>query len=76
MSAIPRKNGVGTRCAAIVNHYAIVNLLCRANSLRRSIFSTAGSFGLGRVLGKGPQKGSEKGVYCGFYAGRGSEKVV
>ena len=47
MSAIPRRNGVGTRCAAIVNliHYAIENLLRRANLLRRSIFSTAGSFG-------------------------------
>ena len=40
-----QENGVGTRCAAIVNHYAIVNLLRRANLLRRSIFSTAGSFG-------------------------------
>ena len=40
-----QENGDGTRCAAIVNHYAIVNLLCRANLLRRSIFSTVGSFG-------------------------------
>ena len=37
---------VRTRCAAIVNHYAILTLLRRANLLRRSIFSTAGSFGL------------------------------
>ena len=40
-----QENGVCTRCAAIVNHYGIVNLLRRANLLRRSIFSTAGSFG-------------------------------
>ena len=40
-----QENGVRTRCAAIANHYAIVNLLRRANLLRRSIFSTAGSFG-------------------------------
>ena len=37
------ENGVRTRCAAIVNRYAIVNLLRRANLLWRSIFSTAGS---------------------------------
>ena len=36
-----------TPCAAIVNHYAVVSLLRRANLLRRSIFSTAGSFGRG-----------------------------
>ena len=41
-----QENGIGTRCAAIVNHHAIVNLLRRANLLRRTIFSTAGSFGL------------------------------
>ena len=40
-----QENCVRTPCAAIVNHYAIVNLLHRANLLRRSIFSTAGSFG-------------------------------
>ena len=38
-----QENRVRTPCAAIVNHYAIVNLLRRANLLRRSIFSTAGS---------------------------------
>ena len=31
---------------AIVDHCAIVNLLCVANLLRRSIFGTGGSFGL------------------------------
>ena len=41
-----QENGVRTRRAAIVNHYAIVDLLRRANLLRRSIFSTAGSFGI------------------------------
>ena len=40
-----QESGVRTRCAAVVNHYAIVNLLRRANLLRRSIFSTAGSSG-------------------------------
>ena len=40
-------NGVHTRRAAIVNRYAIVNLPRRANLLRRSIFSTAGSLGSG-----------------------------
>ena len=40
-----QENGVHTRCAAIVNHRAIVNLLRRVNLLQRSIFSTAGSFG-------------------------------
>ena len=40
-----QENSVGTRRAAIANHYAIVNLLRRAYLLRRSIFSTAGSFG-------------------------------
>ena len=40
-----QENGVRTRRAAIVNHYAIVNLLRRVKILRRSIFSTAGSFG-------------------------------
>ena len=39
------ENGVRTRCAAIVHHYAIVNLRRRVNLLRRSIFHTAGSFG-------------------------------
>ena len=39
----------GNLSAAIVNHYAIVNLLRRANLLRRSIFSTAGSFGYGII---------------------------
>ena len=42
-----QENGVRTLCAAIVNHYALVNFLRRANFkfLRRSLFSTAGSFG-------------------------------
>ena len=30
---------------SIANHCVIVNLLCIVNLLRRSIFSTAGSFG-------------------------------
>ena len=42
-----QENGVRTRCAATVNHYAIANLLRRAKLLRRIIFSTAGSFGRG-----------------------------
>ena len=41
-----QENGVRTRYAAIVNHYATVNLLRRVSLLRRSIFSTAGSFGI------------------------------
>ena len=45
-----QENGVRTRCAAVVNHYAIVNLLRRANSLRRSVFSTAGSFGISGLV--------------------------
>ena len=40
-----KENGVRTRCAAVVNHYAIVNLLRRANLLRGGLFSTAGSLG-------------------------------
>ena len=40
-----QENGVRTRCAAIVNHYALVNLLRRVSLLLRGIFSTAGSFG-------------------------------
>ena len=40
-----QKNGVHTRCAGIVNHSVIANLLRVVNWLRRSIFSTAGSFG-------------------------------
>ena len=46
---------VCTPCAAIVNHYAIVDLLRRANLLRRSIFSTAGSFGQ-EIVTKGSAK--------------------
>ena len=38
-------NGVSTGGVAIANHCAIVKLLRIVNSLRRSIFSTAGSFG-------------------------------
>ena len=45
MSVISRETGVRTRCAAIVNHNAIANLLRVVNLLRRTIFSTAGSFG-------------------------------
>ena len=41
-----QENGVRTWHAAIVNHHAIVSLLRRAHLLRRSIFSTAGSFGI------------------------------
>ena len=40
-----QENGVRTRIATIVDHFAIGNLLRRVNLLRRSIFSTAGSFG-------------------------------
>ena len=35
---------------AIANRCAIVNLLCAVNLLRRSIFSTAGSFGYASTL--------------------------
>ena len=42
-----QESGVRTRRAAILNHYAIVNLLRRENLPRRSNFSTAGSFGEG-----------------------------
>ena len=41
-----QENGVRRRCAAVVDHYAIVDLLRGVNVLRRSIFgSTAGYFG-------------------------------
>ena len=39
MSAIPGENGLRIGCAVIVNHYAIVNLLRRADLLRRSKLS-------------------------------------
>ena len=39
-----QRRGVGV---AVANHCAIVNLLCLVNLLRRSLFSTAGSFGWG-----------------------------
>ena len=42
------------RRGAIANHCAIVNLLRIVHLLRRSIFSTAGSFGLGSLFRKGP----------------------
>ena len=45
-----QENRVRTRCTAIANHYAIVKSLRRASLLRRSIFSTAGSFRLGIFL--------------------------
>ena len=38
-------NGVRTRCAAIVNHPAVLKILRVVNLLRVVIFSTAGSFG-------------------------------
>ena len=41
-----QENSVRTRCAAIVNQYAIVNLLRWVILIRRSIFSTVGSFGI------------------------------
>ena len=47
MSSKPRKIASVQGGVAIVNHCAVVNLLRIANLLRRSIFSTAGSFGLG-----------------------------
>ena len=50
-----QENGVRTRCAAIVNHSAIVNSLHVVNLLRRSIFSTAGSFGWKCRIPSGPK---------------------
>ena len=47
MPAKTRKICVSAGVVAIVNHCAIVNLLRIVKLLRRSIFSTAGSFGLG-----------------------------
>ena len=44
MPAKPRKI-VAAQGVAIVNHYAAVSLLRIVNLLRRSNFSTAGSFG-------------------------------
>ena len=41
----PKEDDVRKNWGAIVNHCAIANLLCVVNLLRRSIFSTAGSFG-------------------------------
>ena len=38
MSVIPQENGVRTRCAAIVNHRAIVEIL-RIVNLLRVVFS-------------------------------------
>ena len=44
MSVIPREKYVRAR-GPIVNHCAVANLLRVVNLLRRSVFSTAGSFG-------------------------------
>ena len=41
-----QENGVRTRCAAIANHYSIVNLLRRVIYYGLVFFSTAGSFGI------------------------------
>ena len=42
-----QENSASAGVVAIVNPCAIANLLCIVNLLRRSIFSTAGSFGWG-----------------------------
>ena len=53
----------------IVNHCAVVNLLCVVNLLRRSIFSTAGSFGIGKQPGLKVQEVKIQRFYWGHANG-------
>ena len=55
------------RCAAIVNHYAIVNLLRRVNLLQHTIFSTAGSSVPGSVPEQGVSERVSHGVFRGHF---------
>ena len=55
-----QETGVRTRRAAIVNHPAVLKIPRVVNLLRRSIFTTAGSFGHTKT----PEKPSAKILWC------------